>query len=174
MNTATADAVSAIGSDTGGTVLVGTAQGRILSCDTASGSLNAMNFDPALAVPGGQIYQFAFLGGGFAMARFGSALLRFDPNRNFWTAVAGNGLPPDEGLLQFIAVDSVRTPAMLYSATDYSVHASWDAGANWLPVGQGLPRRCHPSTLRFVSGADQQRNLCLFTYGRSAWTARLQ
>lgn len=165
--------VTAIASDDGATVLVGTASGLIFSYDSASGALNANAIDPAIAAPGGQVYQFSFLGGRVAFARFQAGLLRFDPQRNFWTAVGGNGLPTSEGSLQFMAVDAGRTPRILYTATDYAVHATWDAGGNWLPVSRGLPVRAHPATLRFLAEPDQSRHLYLFTYGRSAWRARL-
>ena len=123
--------------------------------------------------PAGQVYQFEFLGAGVAVARFQNGLLRFDPGRNFWTTVGGNGLPSSEGALQFMAVDASRSPRILYAATDFAVHATWDAGGNWLPVSNGLPVRAHPSTLRFVAEPDQTRHLYLFTFGRSAWKARL-
>ena len=72
-----------------------------------------------------------------------------------------------------MAVDASRSPRILYAATDFAVHATWDAGGNWLPVSNGLPVRAHPSTLRFVAEPDQTRHLYLFTFGRSAWKARL-
>jgi hypothetical protein len=165
--------VTAIASDDGATVLVGTARGRIFSYDSPSGALTADTIDPAIAAAVGQVYQFSFLGGGVALARCQVGLLRFDPPRNLWTAVGGNGLPINEGTLQFTAVDTGRTPRILYAATDYAVHATWDAGDNWLPVSRGLPVRAHLSTLRFVAEPDQSRHLYLFTYGRSAWKARL-
>ncbi len=164
---------TAIASDDGRTVLIGTASGLIFSYDSPSGVLKAMNIDPAIAVPAGQVYQFSFLNNGVAIARFGGALLRFQPQRNLWTSVEGNGLPSDEGSLYFMAVDTGRTPSILYTGTDYAIHATWDAGANWLPVSRGLPVRCHPATLRFVADPDGSRHLYLFTYGRSAWKARL-
>ena len=173
INPATNGSATAVASDDGRTVLIGTAKGRIFSYDSPSGVLKAMNIDPAIVAPTGQVYQFSFLERGLAMARFETTLLRFEPLRNFWTGVEGNGLPTDESSLHFMAVDPGRTPPILYTATDFAVHATWDAGANWLPVSRGLPIRCHPSTLRFVTDPDRSRHLYLFTYGRSAWKARL-
>jgi hypothetical protein len=72
-----------------------------------------------------------------------------------------------------MAVDNTTAPDTMYIATDYGVHASWDIGANWLPVSEGLPVRAHPSTLRFVSEPAGDHLLYLFTFGRSAWRARL-
>jgi hypothetical protein len=72
-----------------------------------------------------------------------------------------------------IIVDVGRSPQILYAATDVAIHATWDGGANWLPVSRGLPARPHPSTLRFAGEPDRSRHLYLFTCGRSAWTARL-
>jgi len=120
-----------------------------------------------------QVFQFAFLSNGLAIARYRSSLLRFEPAKNAWTSIQGNGLPSNEGSLYFMAVDTGRGPAILYVATDYGVHASWDAGENWLPVSQGLPVRSQPSTLRFVTEPAGDRQLYLFTWGRSAWRARL-
>ena len=173
INPAINGSATAIASEDGRTLLIGTASGLIFSYDSPSGVLKAMKIDPAIVAPAGQVYQFSFLEGGFAMARFGTTLLRFEPLRNFWTGVEGNGLPTDEGSLRFMAVDPSRTPRILYTATDFAVHATWDVGANWLPVSRGLPVRCHPSTLRFVTDPDRSRHLYLFTYGRSAWKARL-
>lgn len=173
INPAVNGAATAVASADGRTVLIGTAKGRMLSYDSPSGVLKTMNIDAAIFAPAGQVYQFSFVDSGVAIARFANTLLRFDPQRNFWTSVGANGLPNDESPLQFTAVDSVRSPNILYTATDYGVHASWDAGANWLPVSQGLPVRSHPSTLRFVAEPDGSRHLYLFTYGRSAWKTRL-
>lgn len=165
--------VSAMASDDGSTLLVGTTNGLIFSCDVATGTLRPMRIDPALAGTLGAVYQLAPLPGGAAAARFTGRLLRYDSTGATWTAVPGNGLPTDEGSFYFIAVDGARQPSILYAATDFSVHASWDFGANWLPVGTGLPIRCHPATLRFVAQPDGVRILYLFTYGRSVWRARL-
>jgi hypothetical protein len=132
-----------------------------------------MTIDPAIAAPSGQVFQFSFLENGVLIARFAAALLQFEPQRNLWTSVKGNGLPSNEGSFQFMAVDPARTPRILYVGTDYAIHATWDAGANWLPVSRGLPVHCHPSTLRFVADPDGSRRLYLFTYGRSAWKAIL-
>jgi hypothetical protein len=155
-------------------VLVGTSSGLIFMLDTASGVLRPMTVDPAVAASVGQAYQFCFLAGGAAVARFAGVLLRLDPSTNAWAAVPGNGLPKNEAGFFFMAVDFARTPNILYAATDFGVHASWDAAANWLPVGQGLPLRCHPATMRFVAQPDGARLLYLFTYGRSCWRARLK
>src|SRR5262249_49337728 len=200
------DSITAVASDDGLTVLVGSQQGKIFSYDVESGALSPVQFDRSLSSIARflrsssvkdmasklrlsrpvsvrknilrlafqqQVFQFAFLGNGFAIARYASGLLRFEPAKNAWTSIQGNGLPTDEGSLYFMAVDAGRGPAILYVATDYGVHASWDAGANWLPVSQGLPVRSHPSTLRSVTEPSGDRQLYLFTFGRSAWRARL-
>jgi hypothetical protein len=166
-------AATAIASDDGRTVLIGTANGRIFSYDSPSRTMNPMTIDPAIAAPAGQVFQFSMLDNGVFIARFGAALLRYEPQRNLWTSVEANGLPTNEGPLQFMAVDPIRTPRILYVGTDYAVHATWDAGNHWLPVSRGLPVHCHPSTLRFVAEPDGRRRLYLFTYGRSVWNATL-
>ncbi|MCU1252825.1 MAG: hypothetical protein JWQ49_5854 [Edaphobacter sp.] len=173
INPAVDGPATAIASDDGRTVLIGTANGRIFSYDSPSRTIKTLNIDPAIAAPPGQVFQFSFLDNGVLIARFATALLRFEPGRSLWTSVEGNGLPSKEGSFQFMAVDPARTPLILYVGTDYAIHGTWDAGANWLPVSQGLPVHCHPSTLRFVADPDGSRRLYLFTYGRSVWKARL-
>src|SRR5262249_39057952 len=202
----TNDSITAVASDNGLIVLVGSGQGKIFSYDVVSGKLSPLQFEPSLSSVARflrsrsvkdmasklnlsrpvsvrnilrvavqrQVFQFSFLSDGFAIARYASGLLRFEPAKNAWTAIQGNGLPSNEGSLYFMAVDARRGPATLYVATDYGVHASWDAGENWLPVSQGLPVRSHPSTLRFVTEPTGDRQLYLFTWGRSAWRARLE
>jgi hypothetical protein len=167
------DSIKAAASDDGFGVLIGSAKGKIFSLDVSSGLLGAMRFDPLASLPPGQIYQFVFLTGGSAIARYLNGLLRFEPTSQNWTAIGGNGLPSNEGPLYFMAVDTARVPNILYVATDKGIHASWDVGENWLPVSQGLPLRSHPSTLRFVTEPAGDRQLYLFTFGRSAWRARL-
>jgi len=199
------DSITAVSSDDGVNVLVGSRQGKIFSYDVVSGVLSPMRLNPSLSflarllksrslkdmasklnlsrpvsmrnmlslAAKQQIFQFAFLSDGFAIARYASGLLRFEPAKNAWTSIQGNGLPSTEGPFYFMAVDSGRGPAILYVATDYGVHASWDAGENWFPVSQGLPVRSHSSTLRFVTESTGDRQLYLFTFGHSAWRARL-
>jgi len=168
------DSITGVSSDDGFTVLAGTAKGKIYFVDARSNRVSEMQFDPMIEVPKEQIDQFSFLADGAVIARYeGSSLLRFDQAQNRWTEMVGNGLPSDQGWFSYMAVDSVRKPNVLYMATDYGVHASWDAGTNWLPVSQGLPLRSHPKTLRFVVEPSGDRLLYLFTYGRSAWRAHL-
>lgn len=168
------ESLSAAGCDDGFTVLAGTSNGNIYRLDVPSKTIFQTQFDPASSLPAGQVYQFSFLGLGAAVARFASGLLLFDPVRFLWTTIGANGLPTNEGELYFTAVDNTTDPDTIYLATDYGVHASWDLGANWLPVSQGLPVHAHPSTLRFISEPRPGGHLLyLFTYGRSAWRAKL-
>jgi hypothetical protein len=167
------DGIQAAVSDDGFTVLAGSLTGKIFSLDVRSGAVNAMGIDPSIRVPLGQVFQFAFLKDGSAIVRYARDLLRLEPATRSWTTIGRNGLPSNEGSFFSIAVDTTRDPEILYAATDFGIHASWDAGANWLPVSQGLPVRSHPSTLRFVVEPDGTRRLYLFTFGRSAWRARL-
>jgi hypothetical protein len=154
--------------------LVGSAAGLIFSCDAASGDVVQMAI-AGDSQPLGQVYQFAFMADRTGFARYAGGVLRLAPGQASWAAIEANGLPETkaEGSRYFIAVDTERRPNVIYLATDYTVHASCDAGANWLPVSQGLPARCHPSTLRLVVEPDHSRHLVLTTYGRSAWRAHL-
>ena len=155
--------------------MVGSNAGKLYSCDAASGAVSAMRIDSTSTAAAGPVYQFAFMSDGTAFARHQGGMLRLQPGQASWTDIGANGLPPatKEGSLYFAAVDAEKQPNIVYVATDYGVHASWDAGANWLPVSQGLPARCHPSTLRFIVEPDSSRHLYLTTYGRSAWRTRL-
>ncbi len=165
------DSVTAIASDTGASVLIGTASGKIFQLDTPTGSVTAMEFDDPSTAPKDKVCQFAFAGQ-TSFARYPSALLRADPTSH-WASVGANGLPTNEGAYQFLAADTEAQRANLYLATDWGVHATWDDGANWLPVSQGLPRRSHPSTLRFVHLTAGTPTLYLFTFGRSVYRADL-
>ena len=167
------DSISAAASDDGRYVLVGSQKGRIFSYDVTTNVLAEMPVDSSIATSMGALYQFAFLAGEVRVGRCGSLVVRYAPAAKRWSAIEGNGLPSSEGSLKFMAVDTKGEPTILYLATDYGIHASWDAGANWLPVSQGLPRRSYPSTLRCVAEASGKRLLYLFTYGRSAWRAEL-
>lgn len=161
--------ISAVGCDNGFTVLVGTNKGNIYALDVPTKKVVAKG-----SFKGGSILQFSFMSDGAAVARLASSLVLFDGARLVGQTIATNGLPiEDEGGLYFMAVDNTTSPDTIYVATDCGVHASWDFGANWLPVSQGLPVRAHPSTLRFVEEPSGNRMLYLFTYGRSAWRARL-
>jgi len=164
--------ISAVGCDTGFTVLVGTTKGNISAFDIPSKRVFART--DSFNSPGESILQFSFLSDGAAVARLASGLMLFDPERLVSKSIAPNGLPiKAEGALYFMAIDNTTSPDTIYVATDFGVHASWDIGENWLPVSQGLPIRAHSSTLRFVEEPSGNRILYLFTYGRSAWRAKL-
>jgi hypothetical protein len=165
------DQVTAIGSRDGSNVLVGTQAGRIFSVDPRSTTVHEFAIASDLPVLDGQVFQFAF-GSTWTVARHQNNLVHLDAGSNLWTSVTTNGLPTDEGLY-FMAVDAIRTPNILYIATDMGVHASWDEGANWLPVSQGLPAQAHPSTLRFIRQPNGGRNLYLSTFGWSAFQTNL-
>jgi hypothetical protein len=164
--------ISAVGCDSGLTVLAGTNKGNIFALDLPTRRVFART--DSFSAPGESIRQFCFMSNGVAIARLDSSLLLFDAARLITKTIETNGLPiKDEEGLYFMAVDNTTSPDTIYAATDYGVHASWDIGANWLPVSQGLPVRVHPSTLRFVSESAGNHLLYLFTYGRSAWRARV-
>src|SRR5262249_15179421 len=126
------DSITAVASDDGLTVLVGSQQGKIFSYDVESGGLSPVQVGRLLSFISRflrsssvkdmasklrlsrpvsvrknilrlafqqQVFQFAFLGNGFAIARYASGLLRFEPAKNAWTSIQGNGLPTDEGSL---------------------------------------------------------------------------
>jgi hypothetical protein len=167
------DHISAVGSDTGLTVFIGTNRGNISALDVLSGVITVVD---SFTEPNTTILQFGVLSNGAAIVRStGGSLSLFDPVRRIAEPIIPNGLPiqTEGGELYFIAIDDLTTPNTIYAATDFGIHASWDIGANWLPVSQGLPVRAHPSVLRSVPEGSDSHLLYLFTYGRSAWRARL-
>jgi hypothetical protein len=101
---------------------------------------------PMLIAAGDQPVGQVFQGQRRRFRPLRSSLLQLQPGKNLWSAIIANGLPGGSqvGPRYFAAVDIVRQPDVLYLATNYAIHASWDAGSNWLPRSQGVPTRCHP------------------------------
>jgi hypothetical protein len=89
---------------------------------------------------------------------------------NSWQTVA-TGFPNEFIYAMEIDVEDDSGP-IVYVATDAKVYASADAGASWVDVSNGLPRRPHCSDLRLVSDGEGTQ-LYLSTFGRSLWRADL-
>ncbi len=82
------------------------------------------------------------------------------------TAANGSGtnVLPDVPVNGF-AVDSLD-PTKLYAGTDIGVFGTTDGGANWLPMGTGLPRVA-VFDMAITNGAS--RKLRIATHGRGMW-----
>jgi photosystem II stability/assembly factor-like uncharacterized protein len=89
------------------------------------------------------------------------ALVTHDLGRA-WTSIVGD--LPDNGPLQVIREDPVR-PSLLYVGSEFGLFASFDAGAHWMKLGDGLPTVAvddilvHPRDHDLIAG----------THGRSVW-----
>ncbi len=78
-----------------------------------------------------------------------------------WTA-SSNGIP--QVPVSSIAIDPQDSNS-LYAGTDIGVYHSTDGGANWVPLGSGLPR----VAVFDVKISNVQRYLRIATHGRGIW-----
>jgi photosystem II stability/assembly factor-like uncharacterized protein len=78
-----------------------------------------------------------------------------------WTA-SSNGIP--QVPVSSIAIDPQDSNS-LYAGTDIGVYHSSDGGANWVPLGTGLPR----VAVFDVKISNVQRYLRIATHGRGIW-----
>jgi photosystem II stability/assembly factor-like uncharacterized protein len=78
-----------------------------------------------------------------------------------WTP-SSNGIP--QVPVSSIAVDP-QNSNILYAGTDIGVYHSTDGGANWAPLGSGLPR----VAVFDVKISNVQRYLRIATHGRGIW-----
>jgi Sortilin, neurotensin receptor 3, len=75
-----------------------------------------------------------------------------------------NGIPPEAGTVHVLREDPVN-PNLLFAGTEFGLFASWDKGANWHRMKNGLPTvpvfdiQIHP----------REHDLILATHGRSVW-----
>ena len=169
-----------VGSHTGATVFVGTANGRIFALDSRRGSLQELAValpKPAPSRPqqGGSPGRIVTLSETSAFAilnatdQKNSYVLRLDGLR--WAPPLCAGLPTGqffyglEGVLQ-------EDRQVVFAATDDRVFMSEDAGDHWVPASANLPRRPHCADLR-VAIDREEAWLYLSTFGRSVWRARL-
>jgi photosystem II stability/assembly factor-like uncharacterized protein len=80
-----------------------------------------------------------------------------------WTRITG-GIPEDD-FIRAVREDVVR-PGLLYAASERTVYASWDDGANWQPLTLNLP------TVQVSDLVVEDHDLVISTHGRSFWILR--
>jgi hypothetical protein len=83
-----------------------------------------------------------------------------------WTA-SSNGIPSIP--INALAIDPAK-PYRVFAGTDMGVYISEDAGANWSPYGQGLPR----VAVFDMAIQPSSRILRVATHGRGMWEIGLQ
>ena len=174
--------ISAVGSFSGGTVMVGESGGRIFAMDSKNGS--AIDLPVVLPVPSAGVIQKGGYTSRIAMLRddVGFALLNAtDKKFNYvlrleglkWVVPASIGLPIDAA---FYGLDGFLRPdgrAVVFACTDDRVYMSEDSGDHWVSCAGGLPRRPHCADLR-VGKVGDMPVLLLGTFGRSLWRADLR
>ena len=159
--------VTAIGSNGGATLMVGTTATQIFSLDSASGAVSAFALPDQATGLVGRIEVFTnptVLGAlpDIAFALVGGRILYF--NGLFWSTTTGTDWAT-------FAYDAPS--ARLFAATDGDLFVSTDRGNTWLDASVGLPARPHCTDLRIADDGDGGRDLYLATYGNSAWRASI-
>jgi hypothetical protein len=159
--------VSALGSQDGATVLVGTTTGRILALDSASGTVTEYALPDLADGVVSRIEVFptpAKLGAlpDNAFALMGDGILHF--NGLFWSTTNGSG---------WTTFSYDRSTDRLFGATDADVFVSDDHGRTWVDASAGLPARPHCADLRIAADGNGGLDLYLSTYGRSVWRATI-
>lgn len=169
--------ISAVSSRTGHFVLAGTLGGRIFRVNPADdldvveqtvGPLGGAEYDLKRI-----IHRIVIADDRLAFASFNASdgssgsVLKWDGTS--WQAVPG-GFPNE--FIYAMEVDISDGDAVVYVATDATVHASGNYGATWQDVSAGLPKRPHCSDLRWVQDSDGM-HLYLSTFGRSLWRGDL-
>jgi hypothetical protein len=189
-------AISGVGSYHGGTIHVGTGNGRMFAVDTKQHTWLELSVQlpkptPSAKVTGGQIDRIAAFSESEIFATMNGAtatmvspitgktttitsyyILRLDGLH--WVVTPGFGLP-QEGLygLEAVAEPNTRLPHALLVTTDDRVYISRDDGASWQQASLGLPRNPHCADIRFVS-APGAAAVYLSTFGRSVYVVSLR
>ncbi|MEO7271400.1 MAG: hypothetical protein ABIX28_07290 [Vicinamibacterales bacterium] len=157
--------VSAIGSLGGATLMIGTDNGRIVSFDSASGTLTDYALpDIATGVVSRiEVFPPASAAGALpdnAYALVDDRILRF--NGLFWSTTTGTN---------WLTFAFDRPTGRLFGATDGDVFVSHDRALSWVDASVGLPMKPHCTDLRIAADGQGGSDLYLATYGRSVWRA---
>jgi hypothetical protein len=161
--------VTALASLGGSTLMIGTDNGRIVSFDSASGSVSAYALPDQ--ADGGTVFRIEVfpapqVAGALpdnAFALVGGRILYF--NGLFWATTTGT----DWNTFAY-HVPSKR----LFAANDADVFFSTDRGNTWQDSSVGLPARAHCSDLAIASDGNGGTDLYLSTYGHSVWRATIE
>ena len=159
------EAVGALASLGGATLLVGTTTGRIFSFESSSGV--ATEFSLPDDVSGG-ISRLEVIAPLLAYALAGTDILRSDGRA--WTPTTPLTATSESKWLTF-AVDS--DTRRLFAATDSDVWVSHNHGRTWVDASNGLPKRPHCNDLRVGADAAGGAAIYLASYGRSVWRATI-
>jgi hypothetical protein len=152
--------ITAVASQTGAQILVGSEDGAILAIDTMTG-LWAEHTQDATVTARGRVGRIEVLSPHSAYALNHEQLLRFDGQT--WSAL------PRQWSVFTVEQDTGR----LFAASDDDVFSSVDGGQTWTDASVGLPVAPRITDMRI--GADEAggNTLYLTTYGRSAWRATI-
>jgi hypothetical protein len=153
---------SSIASFDGTRIHIGTAAGRLLALDPASGNVSDLT-PPAYGSGAFVRIDAPAASRAFALHSSGR-LLHFDGAG--WADTAGTGLA------KFIA-DPRPGSHRVFAADDAKVYISNDDGGSWADASQGLPARPHCRDLRIGANARGGHDLYLATYGRSVFVATI-
>jgi hypothetical protein len=165
-----AGTISALGTDDGGIVYAGTADGRIFGLSVGSGPPLELSVETPVDSRKESITRIVAHGQAvFAVMQSGAGayVLRLDGLT--WRILKGPLKLPFEPVYG-LDINRMGAQVTLAAATESAVYVSPDLGGNWLKYNVGLPLSPHCADLRF--GALEGRQvLYLSTFGRSVWMA---
>ena len=162
-----AGTISALGTDNGGIVYAGTADGRIFGLSVGSGPPLELPIEEPYNSPKGSITRIVAHGqAALAVMQSGPGayVLRLDGLT--WRILRGPLKLPFEPI-RGLDINRMGAAVTVAAATESAVYVSVDHGDNWLQYNVGLPRSPHCSDLRF--GALEGRQvLYLSTWGEAS------
>jgi hypothetical protein len=172
---ANAGGISALGTDTGESVYVGTFDGRMFVIDSATTTVLELAVDPPLGAIGRIVVHrqrgpFALMATGQVATGQVSRVLKLNTFR--WSEIPST-LPLPQELCYGLDIYRGGGPIGLAVATDSAVWVSPDDGITWFRSTTGLPRVPHGADLRFGT-LDERPTLFLGTFARSVWMVDIE